>query len=124
MYKIQRNSKNNAIEKAKLKYGWFSATIVNVLPAEGFVDDSVIDVYYNVDVNGKVVEKKERFALNIPSERNDRFADALDDLGCENVEEAVGKRLMLHFAYEFTRRGKYLNIVEYKAPMEGGVQND
>ena len=116
MYKIQRTTKSKA--KAKIIPGVFEATIT----AEGFVDDSVVDVFYNVDVNGKNVKTKERFALSFPSERNDRFDDALAELGCETLEDAVGKQLVLHYAYEFTNRGKYCNVVKYEVPMAGGEQ--
>ena len=120
MYKVRRTVKNNA--KAKIVPGVFEATITKVKPAEGFVDDSVVDVFYNVNVNGKIVETKERFALDFPSERNDRLADALAELGCETLEDAIGKKLVLHYAYEFTSRGKYCNIVQYEVPMAGGDQ--
>lgn len=120
MFKIQRTNKSNA--KAKIIPGVFQATIINVKPAEGFVDDSVVDVFYNVNVNGKNVKTKERFVLDFPSERNDRFDDALAELGCETLEDAVGKNLVLHYAYEFTNRGKYCNVVRYEVPMAGGVR--
>lgn len=120
MFKIQRTTKNTA--KAKIVPGVFEATITDVKPAEGFVDDSVVDVFYDVKVNGKNVKTKERFVLNFPSERNDRFDDALAELGCETLEDAIGKSLKLHYSYEFTKRGKYCNIVRYEVPMEGGVQ--
>ena len=122
MHKIQRTAKNNAKAKEKIIPGVFEATIADVKPAKGFVDDSVVDVFYKVNVNGKIVETKERFALNFESERNDRFIDALTELGCETLEDAVGKKLVLHYAYEFTSRGKYCNIVQYEVPMAGGVQ--
>ena len=120
MYKVRRTVKNNA--KAKIMPGVFEATITNVKPAEGFVDDSVVDVFYNVNVNGKIVETKERFVLSCPSERNDRFDDALAELGCETLEDAIGKSLVLHYAFEFTNRGKYCNVVQYEVPMAGGDQ--
>ena len=120
MYKIQRTTKSNA--KAKIAPGVFDATITDIKPAEGFVDDSVVDVFYKVNVNGKIVETKERFALSFPSERNDRFDDALAELGCETLEDAIGKSLKLHYAYEFTSRGKYCNVVEYIVPNAGGIQ--
>lgn len=122
MYKIKRTAKNNGKAKAKIIPGVFEATIADVKPAEGFVDDSVVDVFYNVDVNGKNIKTKERFALSFPSERNDRFDDALAELGCETLEDAIGKNLVLHYAYEFTSRGKYCNVVKYEVPMAGGEQ--
>ena len=122
MYKVQRSAKNNAQVKAKIIPGVFEATIADVKPAEGFVDESVVDVFYNVNVKGKIVQTKERFVLSFESERNDRLADALEELGCETLEDAIGKNLVLHYAYEFTSRGKYCNIVQYEVPMAGGVQ--
>ena len=120
MFKIKRTAKSTA--KAKIIPGVFDATITDVKPAEGFVDDSVVDVFYNVNVNGKNVKTKERFALDFPSERNDRFDDALQQLGCATLDDAIGKSLTLHYAYEFTNRGKYCNVVKYEVPMAGGEQ--
>ena len=122
MYEIQRTKKNNAQAKAKIIPGVFEATIADVKPAEGFVDTSVVDVFYKVNVKGKIVESKERFALSFESERNDRFIDALEELGCKTLEDAIGKNLVLHYAYEFTNRGKYCNVVQYEVPMAGGEQ--
>lgn len=122
MFKIKRTAKNNGKAKAKIIPGVFEATITDVKPAEGFVDDSVVDVFYNVDVDGKNVKTKERFALDFPSERNDRFDDALQQLGCATLDDAIGKSLTLHYAYEFTNRGKYCNVVKYEVPMAGGEQ--
>ena len=120
MFKIKRTAKSTA--KAKIIPGVFDATIIDVKPAEGFVDDSVVDVFYNVNVNGKNVKTKERCALDFPSERNDRFDDSLQQLGCATLDDAIGKSLTLHYAYEFTNRGKYCNVVKYEVPMAGGEQ--
>lgn len=120
LFKISQNKTFSHKTKAAFAPGKYSATIIDIHQPEGFKKDTALDVEYCVDVNGTAVNKSERFFLNGSSERLQHFSDVLEQLGVKHLEEAIGKKLFLQFAFDVKNGKKFLNIVEYEALEEGG----
>ena len=120
LFKVTQNKNSYKKAKAAITPGQYVATITDIHQPEGFKKDTGLDVEYCVDVNGTAVNKSERFFLNGSSERLQHFSDVLEQLGVKHLEEAIGKKLFLQFAYDVKNGRKFLNIVEYAAIGERG----
>lgn len=96
--------------------GTYPAKIIAIGTPEGYADgdDSAMFVRYEVYVQGNKVQKDENFFLgSFDNPRLDRLDNFLLEEGCQCYDDAVGKSVILTFAYEVKRGRKYCNIVSY-----------
>lgn len=129
MKELKREFRKPVIKKVEkgITPGEYPAKIIALGTPQGFVegDDSAMFVRYEVDVNGSKVEKEESFFLgNFTSTRLERFENFLIAEGCNSYDDAVGKHVLLTFAYEAKRGRKYCNIVAYSHIDSDEVQAD
>ena len=118
MQELKREFRKPVIKKVEkgITPGEYPAKIIALGTPEGFAegDDSAMFVRYEIAVNGTKLEKEENFFLgNFANPRLERFDNFLIAEGCKSYSDALGKHVLLTFAYEAKRGRKYCNIVAY-----------
>ena len=118
MAQLKREFKKPVIKKADkgIVPGEYPAKIIALGTPEGFNegDDSAMFVRYEIDMNGSKVVKDESFFLgNFENPRLERLDNFLLSEGCKSYDDAIGKSVLLTFAYEVKHGRKFCNIVRY-----------
>lgn len=96
--------------------GTYTAKIIAVGTPDGFADDddSAMYVRYEIEVEGRKVEKDENFFFgDFENPRVERLNAFLRAEGCKSYDDAIGKPVLLTFVYEAKHGRKYCNIVRY-----------
>lgn len=118
MKELKREFRKPVIKKVEKSIvpGEYTAKIVALGTPEGFAegDDSAMMVRYEVDVNGSKIVKEEPFFLgNFENPRLERLDNFLLAEGCKSYDDAIGKSVLLTFAYEVKHGRKFCNIIAY-----------
>ena len=106
-----------------LRPGVFNATVVSVEEPEGYAQGQAIDVTYEINVDGVLTTKSERFHLrNNYSERNKNLLNLYKAINAVYYKDLIGTRVSVDLKYEVSTYGKrYLNIVDRQLIIEGGI---
>lgn len=106
-----------------LRPGVFNATVVSVEEPEGYAQGQAIDVTYEINVDGVLTTKSERFHLrNNHSERNKNLLNLYKTINAVYYKDLIGTKVSVDLKYEVSSYNKrFLNIVDRKLITEGGV---
>lgn len=100
--------------KPSLRPKEYGSTVVSAKPAPGYAEGHAQQITYELtDSAGKVYHYQEIFRTIEPvGQRSEEFFDYLADNGITEWDQFVGCQEVLTLEYEFTPKGRFLNITK------------
>ena len=101
-----------ATKKPGLRPGIYRSTVVSAKPAPGYAEGHAQQITYELtDSAGKTYHFQEIFRIAEPiGQRSEELFDRLENNGITEWDQFVGCQEVLTLEYEFTPKGRFLNI--------------